>query len=97
MGVREGEVPHASMVRAREDRHTMIHPDHPIETAAEARRHLLDLRFERAIAGPSGLLDDLSYVEQLEDDIAATEHAYVGLVVTEIATLRAEIEAPLRG
>jgi hypothetical protein len=75
----------------------MIHPDHPIETAAEARQHLLDLRFERAIAEPSGLLDDVSYVTQLEDDIAATEHAYVGLVVTEIATLRAELEAPLRG
>ena len=75
----------------------MIHPDHPMETAAEARQHLLDLRFERAIAGPSGLLDDGSYVSQLDDDIAATEHALVGLVVTEIATLRAEIGAPLRG
>ena len=75
----------------------MIHPDHPMETAAEARQHLLDLRFERAIAGPSGLLGDGSYVAQLDDDIAATEHAYVGLVVTEIATLHAEIGAPLRG
>ena len=80
-----------------EDDSTMIHPDHPIETAAEARRHLLDLRFEKAIAEPSGLLEDASYVAQLEDDIAATEHAYVGLVVTEIATLRAELAAPLRG
>jgi len=76
---------------------TMIHPDHPIETAAEARRYLLDLRFEKAIAQPSGLLEDASYVSQLEEDIAATEHAYVGLVVTEIATLRAELGAPLRG
>ena len=75
----------------------MIHPDHPMETAAEARQHLLDLRFERAIAEPSGLLDDRSYVSQLDDDIAATEHALIGLVVTEIATLRAEIGAPLRG
>jgi hypothetical protein len=75
----------------------MIHPDHPLETAAQARRHLLDLRFERAIAEPSGLLDDQSYVAQLEDDIAATEHAFVGLLVTEIATLRAELDAPLRG
>lgn len=70
---------------------------HPTETAAEALLRLADLRFERAIAAEAGLLDDPEYVADLDEDIAASEKAYVGLAVTEIASLRAELAAPLAG
>ncbi len=70
---------------------------HPTDTAAEALRRLADLRFERAIAGPAGLLDDPEYLADLDEDIAASERTYIGLAVTEIASLRAELSAPLLG
>jgi hypothetical protein len=83
--------------RRQEDDVTMIHPDHPIETAVEALQQLEELRVERAIAQPAGLLGDATYVADLEADIAATQHAFVGLVVTEIATLRGELGTRLQG
>lgn len=70
---------------------------HPTDTAAEALHRLADLRFERAIAGPSGLLDDPEYLADLDDDIAASVEQYVGLAVTEIASLRAALDGPLLG
>jgi hypothetical protein len=75
----------------------MIHPSTPIETAAEALERLRSLQFELAIAGPAGLLEDDEYVRDIADDIAASQEVYVGLAVTEIATLRAELSAPLLG
>ena len=75
----------------------MLHPDHPIDTAAEALAHLRDLRSELAIAGPSGLLEDSGYLHDLRDDIAASETVFVGLAVTEIASLRAELGGRLQG
>jgi hypothetical protein len=79
-----------------EDRH-MLHPIHPIETAAQAKERLAELRFELAIAGPAGLLEDADYVRDINDDISASEELYVGLAVTEIASLRAELGGPLLG
>jgi len=76
---------------------TMLHPNHPIETAAEALHRLNDLRFELALAGPAGLLEDAEYVRDIHDDITASEQLYVGLAVTEIASLRAELDGPLLG
>ena len=76
---------------------TMLHPNHPIETAAEALSRLRDLRFELAIADPAGLLDDASYMQDIREDISASEELYVGLAVTEIASLRAELGGPLVG
>jgi hypothetical protein len=76
---------------------TMLHPNHPIETAAEALTRLRDLRFELAIAEPAGLQDDASYMEDIRQDISASEELYVGLAVTEIASLRAELGTPLLG
>ena len=76
---------------------TMLHPNHPIETAAAARRRLEDLRFELAIAGPSGMSCDADYVQEIVEDISASEELYVGLAVTEIASLRAQLGAPLLG
>ena len=75
----------------------MIHPDTPIETAAEALERLHDLRFELAIADRSGLLADAEYAQDIHEDLAASEQVFVGLAVTEIATLRAELTAPLKG
>jgi hypothetical protein len=66
----------------------MLLPNHPIETAADARARLSDLRFELAVAGSAGLLDDESYAADIHDDIAASVELYVGLAVTEIASLR---------
>lgn len=75
----------------------MLHPDHPIETAAEAKRYLEDLRFELALAGPAGMLDNVGYVDDLHDDIEASTQVFVGLAVTEIASLRAELDGTLQG
>ena len=75
----------------------MLHPNHPIETAAEALNHLRQLRFELALAEPAGLIDDASYMQDIREDITASEELYVGLAVTEIASLRAELGAQLLG
>jgi hypothetical protein len=37
------------------------------------------------------------YMDPLEDEISAVRAAYVGLAVTEIATLRAALDGPRRG
>ena len=76
---------------------TMLHPNHPIETAAEALNRLRDLRFELALAEPAGLADDATYMDDIRDDITASQELFVGLAVTEIASLRAELGAPLLG
>jgi hypothetical protein len=67
------------------------------QTALSALRHLEVLQEERALATLTGLIHDADYVADLDDDISASTHAYVGLAVTEIATLRAELGGPLLG
>ena len=76
---------------------TMSDPTLPITTAAEALHRLEDLHAELHLAGPAGLLGDASYMEDLRDDLASTRELYVGLAVTEIATLRAELSGALVG
>ena len=66
-------------------------------TALDALRHLEVLQEERALAHLTGLIHDADYVADLDDDIEASTHAYVGLAVTEIATLRAELGGRLQG
>ena len=66
-------------------------------TAAELNDHLRELLAERALAGVHGLTDQASYMADLETEIAAFRNAYVGAAVTEIATLRAELDGPLQG
>ena len=61
------------------------------QTALDALRHLEVLQEERALAHLTGLIHDPDYVADLDDDIESSTHAYVGLAVTEIATLRAEL------
>ena len=57
-------------------------------TAVKLRADLRLLYAERALAGLEGLGSDPSYMADLLDDIDSLKNAYVGAVVTEIATLR---------
>ena len=66
-------------------------PHTETQTALDALRHLEVLQEERALAHLTGLIHDADYVADLDDDIQASTHAYVGLAVTEMATLRAEL------
>lgn len=66
-------------------------------TAAKIRADLRLLYAERALAGLEGLGSDPSYMADLLDDIDSLKNAYIGAVVTEIATLRGELGGPLRG
>ncbi len=66
-------------------------------TAADARRHLDSLLAERSLALATGLGGNATYLDDLDADLASSRDAYVGLAVTEIAILRAELGAPLQG
>ncbi len=66
-------------------------------TAAKIRADLRLLCAERALADLEGLGADPSYMDDLLDDIDSLKNAYVGAVVTEIATLRAELGGALQG
>ena len=66
-------------------------------TAVKLRADLRLLYAERALAGLEGLGSDPSYMADLLDDIDSLKNAYIGAVVTEIATLRGELGGPLRG
>jgi hypothetical protein len=60
----------------------------PNTTAADELAYLTSLRSDRALAEMMG---DADLVGDLEIDIARSTEAFVGLAVTEIATLRGEI------
>jgi hypothetical protein len=60
----------------------------PTTSAADELAYLTSLRSDRALAE---LMGDEELVVDLEIDIAASAAAFVGLAVTEIATLRGEI------
>jgi hypothetical protein len=60
----------------------------PTASAVDELENLWELRAERALASLAGD-DDL--VGDLDIDIAASTDAFVGLAVTEIATLRGAI------
>lgn len=66
-------------------------------SAASMRRHLDDLYTEQATAARHGLLRNDTYRAYLEDEISLMQSAYVGAAVTEIATLRAQLDGPLHG
>ena len=66
-------------------------------TAADRRRHLVELYVERAAAGLAGLTGNREYMDDLEGEIASERYAYVGMAVTEIASLRAALSGPLQG
>jgi len=66
-------------------------------TTADLRDHLAELHAERALALLVGLGDNMAYIEDLDDELEAVHHAYVGAAVTEIASLRAELFGPQMG
>lgn len=55
------------------------------------RRELERLMAERHAASRAGLSDDGVYMTELDDELTAARDAYVGLAVTEIASLRGEL------
>lgn len=60
----------------------------PTTSAAEELEYLKQLRTDRALASLAG---DADLVGDLDFDIEAATDTFVGLAVTEIATLRGEI------
>jgi hypothetical protein len=66
-------------------------------TSLELQHELRQLYAERSLAELSGLASDPGYMDDLLDDISAHQSALTGVVVTEIATLRAELFGPQWG
>jgi len=66
-------------------------------SAIEMQTHLQQLEAERALALIEGLGNSAAYMAALDDEIAATRHAYVAAAVTEIAVLRADLSGLLLG
>jgi hypothetical protein len=66
-------------------------------SAPDIHIHLQELQAERALAAIEGLAGNAAYMNDLEDEIETTAHAFVGAAVTEIAVLRAELSAPQLG
>jgi hypothetical protein len=66
-------------------------------TATDARIRLQRLQAERLDAIEAGLGENALYMNDLQQDIAASRVAYVALAVTEIATFRAQLGGPQLG
>jgi hypothetical protein len=66
-------------------------------TATDARIQLQRLQAERLDAVEAGLGENALYMDDLHSDIAASRALYIGLAVTEIATLRAQLGGPQVG
>ena len=71
--------------------------DTMIPSAADLQQGLRLLYAERSLAQLVGLSAEPGYMTELLDDIAAQESALVGVAVTEIAVLHAELGGPLLG
>ena len=59
--------------------------------AHDMRLHIAGLMAERLEAVEANLDSNAIYMRELEDDLVAAREAYIGLAVTEIATLRGEL------
>jgi hypothetical protein len=66
-------------------------------TVTDARRQLHRLQVERLDAVDAGLGENVPYMTDLENDIAASRVAYVALAVTEIASFRAQLSGRHEG
>ena len=66
-------------------------------TATDARIQLQRLEAERLDAVDAGLGENALYMDDLHNDIAASRALYIGLAVTEIASLRAQLSGPQVG
>jgi hypothetical protein len=65
--------------------------------ALDALTKLRRLEAERLDAVEAGLGENALYMNDLDSDIEASRALYTGLVVTEIATLRAQLGGPQVG
>jgi hypothetical protein len=74
---------------------SVTHPS--LAAAAELQRQLRALEGERMLALATGLADNDLYMDDLFTEMATVQEAYVGHAVTEIATLRAELDGRLQG
>jgi hypothetical protein len=71
---------------------------HPsLAAAAELRQQLRALEGERMLALANGLVANDLYMDDLLDEMVHVHEAYVGHAITEIATLRAELDGRLQG
>ena len=66
-------------------------------TTTELHTQLLALRAERAAAALAGLDGHPAYLADLARETEATHRAFVGAAVTEIASFRSALGAPLLG
>jgi hypothetical protein len=66
-------------------------------STAEVRERIAHLEAEQALAGLTGLTEDPAYMADLQADIAAASAAYVGVAVTEIASLRGQLSGRIHG
>ena len=66
-------------------------------TASDMKAYLGQLAAERLDAAEAGLADNAVYMDDLDADVAAAREAYIGLAVTEIATLRGQLSGRLQG
>jgi hypothetical protein len=65
--------------------------------AVDLKRQLRRLGAQRALASLEGLGGNATFMSDLDYDLVAAHHAYVGAAVTEIATLQAELSGPQVG
>jgi hypothetical protein len=65
-----------------------------VKTATDIKQHLDLLQHEKVLALDTALRNDPRYMADLEQEILATRHAYVGSAVMEIAQLRADLDGP---
>jgi hypothetical protein len=66
-------------------------------TAADLGLQLSELAAERRFALATGMRANGLYMQHLDGEIAAVHASYIGLAVTEIASLRAVLGGPLHG
>jgi hypothetical protein len=69
----------------------------PMTATLDALEKLRRLEAERLDAVEAGLGGNELYMTDLKNDIEASRNVYVGLAVTEIATLRAQLSGPQVG
>jgi hypothetical protein len=65
--------------------------------AHELRMHLASLMDERLDATEAGLGANAIYMAELEEDLVAAREAFIGMAVTEIASLRAQLSGRQSG
>jgi hypothetical protein len=75
----------------------MITSSTDLAPAGTVRQHLEVLEAERATATLAGLTSNAEYMQDLLSEIEGYRIAYVGIAVTEIASLRGELHGRLQG